>query len=94
MLAKEDTVTTTGTMDAIVLLHKTLIFSQHHYYLTFCCLLPSFSTHKSAPVPPGISYHSLELKGGMPMSSNDLKEYSGGMVSVMWTFKFVQMINI
>ena len=83
MLVKEDTETTTGHVDAVVPLHKTSIFCQHHYYLTFYCLLPSLSTHKSVPAPPAISYHSLELKGGLPMNSKDLKENSGGMVSVI-----------
>ena len=85
---------TTGKVGVIVLLCKTSICIQDHYYLTFYRLLPSLSTHKSDPVLPAKSYQCLELKGVMSMNSKDLEETGGATVNVMWTFEFAQMISI
>ena len=89
---------TAGKVYVLCLCARFPYLANNQYHVTFYCLSPSLSTHKSDPALPAEYDRSQELNkeynGGMSMNSEELEENIAATVCVLWTCAFAQMINI
>jgi hypothetical protein len=99
MSAKEVNKNTAGKVCVLCLCVRFPYLANNYHDLTFYCLSPWLSTHKSDPAPPVDSDRSQELNekynGGMSMNSEKLeKKNIVATVCVLRTYAFAQMITI